>query len=212
MKFHPAAWIAAFVVPQHHQQHPTSTTKLTSRTSTVSTTTSTALSMVPIDIQQQQLLLPPTLLQYQTTTTTTTTAHDVVRPSFVLQDGIQHWLQDNIGVPPAVAASSTPSAPTREEITLLRQAFATFYGTDRDPVAAEPLLTKTIEAWQRQPPDESAGLYRVRGDCYMVSRCFLSFQKHRKENEKENETSYYFPIVVYNHFFFVFYIVRLYSR
>lgn len=77
-----------------------------------------------------------------------------------LTRGIREWL-----VPAAMAESASP--PTQEEIKLLREAFATFYGVDRDLEKAEQLLTKAIDAWQRQPPAEKAGLYRVRGDCYM---------------------------------------------
>ena len=82
------------------------------------------------------------------------------------------WWQQTF-VSPANAAttiesSEASSPPTKEEIATLRQAFAAFYGTDRNPAAAESLLTQSIEAWKRQPPDEQAGLYRVRGDCYMA--------------------------------------------
>jgi len=68
---------------------------------------------------------------------------------------------------PAFAETDmAPSPPTNSEITLLRQAFSTFYGANRDAEAAEPLLTQVIQAWERQSADEKAGLYRVRGDCY----------------------------------------------
>ena len=77
--------------------------------------------------------------------------------------GIREWL-----VPSAFAAE-TASPPTQEEIKLLREAFATFYGLDRDLVKSEKLLSSVVEAWQRQAPEEKAGIYRVRGDCYMVS-------------------------------------------
>lgn len=65
-------------------------------------------------------------------------------------------------------AAEMPAPPTKEEVNLLRQAFASFYGTGRDFDVAEDLLTKTITAWERQAPDERAGLYRVRGDCKMA--------------------------------------------
>ena len=80
---------------------------------------------------------------------------------------IQSWVQETLGVPPAFALGGGP--PTKEEISILREAFAAFYGANRDPVAAESLLSQSIASWQRQPADEQAGLYRVRGDCYMVS-------------------------------------------
>lgn len=78
-----------------------------------------------------------------------------------LTAGVREWV-----LPTALAAEAGP--PTQDEIKLLREAFATFFGVDRDLEKSEKLLTKVIEAWQRQPPDEKAGLYRVRGDCYMV--------------------------------------------
>lgn len=67
---------------------------------------------------------------------------------------------------PAFAADIAP--PSNDEVQTLRSAFAAFYGANRDAQAAEPLLTQSIQAWERQAPDEKAGLYRVRGDCYMV--------------------------------------------
>ena len=81
--------------------------------------------------------------------------------SSMLLTGIREWL-----VPSANAAETEP--PTQEEVKLLREAFATFYGLDRDLIKSEKLLSQVVEAWQRQAPDEKAGLYRVRGDCYMV--------------------------------------------
>jgi len=76
-----------------------------------------------------------------------------------LLHGIREWL-----IPSANAAdSSTP--PTADEVKLLREAFEVLYG-ERNPAKAEGLLSKAITAWESQPPDERAGLYRVRGDCY----------------------------------------------
>ena len=75
---------------------------------------------------------------------------------------IHEWL-----VPPASAAEMA-SPPSQKEITLLREALASFYGVDRDLEKSEQLLTEAINAWQRQPPDEQAALYRVRGDCFMA--------------------------------------------
>jgi hypothetical protein len=63
--------------------------------------------------------------------------------------GIRYWL-----VPSALAAEVSP--PTQDEIKLLREAFATFYGVDRDLEKSEQLLSKVIEAWERQAPDEKA--------------------------------------------------------
>ena len=62
-----------------------------------------------------------------------------------------------------------PSPPTNAEVKLLREAFGAFYG-ELNPEKAETLLSEAILAWERQPPDEKAALYRVRGDCYMVRR------------------------------------------
>mmetsp|Transcript_22484 Transcript_22484/g.47568 ORF Transcript_22484/g.47568 Transcript_22484/m.47568 type:complete len:446 (-) Transcript_22484:650-1987(-) len=70
-------------------------------------------------------------------------------------------------VPPAFAAEAS-GPPTKNEILTLQKAFAAFYGTQRDPQAALPLLDESIQAFQRQPADERAGLYRVRGDCKMA--------------------------------------------
>ena len=43
---------------------------------------------------------------------------------------------------------------------------------NRDLDKSQALLTQTIDRWEttQQPSDEVAGLYRVRGDCYMQSR------------------------------------------
>ena len=93
----------------------------------------------------------------------------------LLQQNVMEWLQETVGVPPAsaaAAATTTTTAaaapPTKEDIQTLRNAFAAFYGASRDAAVAEQLLSQSIEAWSRQPPDEQAGLYRVRGDCYMA--------------------------------------------
>jgi predicted lipid-binding transport protein (Tim44 family) len=71
---------------------------------------------------------------------------------------------------PAFAATTDemPQPPSNAEVQLLRKAFSTFYGVPRDAEGAEPLLTEAIQAWQRQSADEKAGLYRVRGDCYVA--------------------------------------------
>jgi len=61
-------------------------------------------------------------------------------------DGIREWL-----IPSALAAEPA-SPPTQEEVKLLREAFATFYGLDRDLEKSEKLLSNVIEAWQQQPP------------------------------------------------------------
>ena len=62
-----------------------------------------------------------------------------------------------------------PPPPSKEDIQLLRAAFAEFYGLNRDLPKSEQLLNQAIDRWQNQPADERAGLYRVRGDCYMAA-------------------------------------------
>jgi len=84
------------------------------------------------------------------------------QPESILTAAIREWL-----VPPAFAAD-TAAPPSQKEISLLREALATFYGVDRDLEKSQQLLTEAIDAWQRQPPDEKAALYRVRGDCFMA--------------------------------------------
>lgn len=63
---------------------------------------------------------------------------------------------------------SPPTPPTKQEVALLQQAFATFYGSVPNPQDALPLLNQVVEVWEQQPADERAGLYRVRGDCHMA--------------------------------------------
>ena len=73
-----------------------------------------------------------------------------------------------IGVPPAFAAEEVTGPPTKDEILTLQKAFAAFYGAQRDPQTALQLLDESVRNFERQPPDERAGLYRVRGDCKMA--------------------------------------------
>ena len=75
--------------------------------------------------------------------------------SLLLHDGASQWL-----------LSASP--PSKSDILLLRQAFAEFYGVDRNLETSEKLLSQVIDQWQGQPGDEVAGLYRVRGDCYTL--------------------------------------------
>ncbi|GAX28843.1 hypothetical protein FisN_20Lh139 [Fistulifera solaris] len=70
-----------------------------------------------------------------------------------LQKGIFTWLADS------------NTAPSADDIDVLKQAFAAFYNTQNLDLS-EQLLTQAIQRWQAQPADELAGLYRVRGDCY----------------------------------------------
>lgn len=111
----------------------------------------------------------PPLLDSPTTCTVTGTCALILQPSssssslpsspssVVLQRGVVNWL----------AAAAVP-APSPQDVQLLRSAFAEFYGVNRDLVKSELLLSQVVAKWQGQPPDELAGLYRVRGDCYMA--------------------------------------------
>jgi len=92
-----------------------------------------------------------------------------------LSDHVTEWISRQgkmanewIGIPPAFAAEGEIGPPTKDEIITLQKAFAAFYGAQRDPQAALPLLDESVQNFQRQPPDERAGLYRVRGDCKMA--------------------------------------------
>ena len=71
---------------------------------------------------------------------------------------------------PATTTSSptTTGPPTQDEIQLLQDALGAMYGAPRDPTIALPLLDQAILAFARQAPDERAGLYRVRAECYMA--------------------------------------------
>ena len=118
----------------------------------------------PAVVVQQQLRLQQQQ-QQQTTATSTSTS--------TLSDRVAEWVSrqgetaiELFGVPPASAAESAP--PTKNEILTLQKAFAAFYGTQRDPESALPLLDESVKAFERQPADERAGLYRVRGDCKMA--------------------------------------------
>eukprot|EP00522_Entomoneis_paludosa_P008767 CAMPEP_0172447598 /NCGR_PEP_ID=MMETSP1065-20121228/6874_1 /TAXON_ID=265537 /ORGANISM="Amphiprora paludosa, Strain CCMP125" /LENGTH=406 /DNA_ID=CAMNT_0013198935 /DNA_START=45 /DNA_END=1268 /DNA_ORIENTATION=- len=104
----------------------------------------------PGDLHQPQTQLPTT------TTLDVQQSHPLTAPTSALTQGASLWL----------SAQSTASPPTKAEIQLLRQAFSEFYGVTRDLAKSEELLNQVIAAWERQAPDERAGLYRVRGDCY----------------------------------------------
>jgi len=78
----------------------------------------------------------------------------LVQPSSSLHEATSVWL--------------STAQPSADDVALLRKAFAAFYGTDRNLDESEKLLSQAIDIWQSQPPDELAGLYRVRGDCYVL--------------------------------------------
>jgi hypothetical protein len=94
-----------------------------------------------------------------------------------LQNHIANWItglsltKNSLELPSNIIASIPERAPTNDEIKLLQSAFASFYGAGKDTAKAVELLTRTIDVWEttRQSGDEIAGLYRVRGDAYMVS-------------------------------------------
>lgn len=86
--------------------------------------------------------------------------HQQKPASLLLQEGVATWLAD--------AAAAAKDAPSKQDIQLLREAFAEFYGVDRDLAKAEALLSQAVNVWQKLPADELAGIYRVRGDCYMA--------------------------------------------
>lgn len=80
--------------------------------------------------------------------------------SSVLVDGVSLWMSQT---------TTAVSPPSNEDIQLLRNAFAELYGVDRNIPKSLTLLNQAIERWQGQPPDELAGLYRVRGDANMLA-------------------------------------------
>ena len=82
----------------------------------------------------------------------------------LLQQGIASFLV----AATSSSQSSSSSPPSKADVQLLRQAFAEFYGVNRDLTKSEELLSAVIELWAGQPDDERAALYRVRGDCYTL--------------------------------------------
>jgi hypothetical protein len=103
-------------------------------------------------------VLPPMIeKQQQSTTITTSSASLDLIAHTSLHDSVSLWL----------SSSSTPPPPSAEDVKLLRAAFAEFYGVNRDLFKSEELLTRALQQWSNQAPDELASLYRVRGDCRM---------------------------------------------
>lgn len=117
------------------------------------------ISVPSVDVPTSLATESVSVVQQQTSKNGINLSHKTTGSSPMLLQGIQEWL-----VPPANAATA-PKPPTDSEIKLLRSAFEALYGV-RDAEKAETLLTQAITAWERQPPDERAALYRVRGDCY----------------------------------------------
>lgn len=78
-------------------------------------------------------------------------------PSNELARGVQLWI-----------SADQVLSPSQDDVAILRSAFSEFYGSAPDLNRARELLSEAIGRWQSQPPDELAGLYRVRGDCYML--------------------------------------------
>jgi len=89
--------------------------------------------------------------------------------STTLHSSTLDWLSSSSSSSFMISEVAQASPPTAAEIKLLREAFASFYGTQRDAPRALELFNQVLEAWQRQPADELAGLYRVRGDVYMAN-------------------------------------------
>lgn len=110
------------------------------------------------------LVLPPPEAQTVTTLSSQTTVAYSLAPqsTTALQQGVSVWLSA------AASTNTAPTPPSKENIALLRSAFSEFYGLNRDLTKSEDLLSQAIAVWQNQAPDELAGLYRVRGDCYTL--------------------------------------------
>ena len=86
-----------------------------------------------------------------------------------LQTHVANWIAaSSIDSSSNIVTADRP--PSNDEIKLLQNAFAAFYGAEKDTHTAVELLTQTIGVWEstRQGGDEIAGLLRVRGDAYMV--------------------------------------------
>jgi hypothetical protein len=134
-----------------------------------------AATSVVVESQAADIMLQAAYLLTRTTKTTS------------LSDNIYNWTKqgvtDALGVPPANAfdeaealdetvttavTTATTGPPTKDEIITLQKAFGAFYGPSRSPQIALPLLDESIKSFERQPADERAGLYRVRGDCKMA--------------------------------------------
>ena len=118
--------------------------------------------------------VPPPTAPVHTENVVAQQAHHQQLVATTMSEHVHNWAAQQgqtIGeflVPPAFAAEEASGPPTKNEIMTLQKAFAAFYGAQRDPQAALPLLDESISAFLRQPADERAGLYRVRGDCKMA--------------------------------------------
>lgn len=99
-----------------------------------------------------------TVAQHVSSVVTSTTTAPATE-SAPLQHGISSWM---------TTLATAPSPPSKADVQLLRQAFAEFYGVNRDLDRSQELLSQAIDLWTAQPADERAGLYRVRGDCYTL--------------------------------------------
>jgi hypothetical protein len=133
-----------------------------------------AATSVVVESQSADIMIQAAYLLTRTTKTTS------------LADNIKNWTKqgatDALGVPPAnafdegeveeaavtAATTAVTGPPTKDEIITLQKAFGAFYGPSRSPKTALPLLDESIKSFERQPADERAGLFRVRGDCKMA--------------------------------------------
>jgi hypothetical protein len=147
--------VACWVLPNHQNPLPPRSTT-TDPASTIATTRTMQSESRPVDV---------TALHSSAWLQSTTTSLPFTRSSTA----------GSTTVLAAVAEVSTSSQqqqpPTEEDVALLRQAFSEFYGVARDLAVSDKLLSQTIDRWEatKQPADELAGLYRVRGDCRMLS-------------------------------------------
>lgn len=117
-----------------------------------------ALLLPNYSVTTSLMMIPPPLLTHSSLVnpaSSTNVMDRMMNTPSLLHHSVATWI--------AVAAP-----PSQADIQLLRQAFAEFYGMNRDLPKSLELLTAVVERWQGQAPDELAGLYRVRGDCHFA--------------------------------------------
>lgn len=102
-------------------------------------------------------MLPPPPFVVENIITTNQNRINVI-PVNTMMEHIREWI---------VPSANAIVPPSEKDVDLLQQAMAAYYNQDRDFAKAETLLSQSIQAWQSQPADELAGLYRIRADCYM---------------------------------------------
>ena len=110
---------------------------------------------------------PVALLSMDSISTSSSTNFASWTPQSLVSNSIS-----NIFLASSSLQSQEPDrAPTNGEVTQLQNAFASFYGAERNVPQAYESLTECIAIWEKthQGGDEIAGLYRVRADVNMVS-------------------------------------------